>query len=329
MRKGFLIVFLLFLGVYASSQQLQLSPSSKISLLTCGPGEELYSKFGHSAFRVQDSSQGIDVVYNYGVFDARGAEFYYEFSQGRMNYLLARNRFFDFVDDYKIDNRWIKEQILDLDEKERNELFRFLENNARPENRVYKYDYLLNNCATKIWEVQKKVFGDRLVFDKDYIDTTYTFRELMQHNLKTNSWGQFGIDLALGSVIDREATPQEHMFLPFYLSNQMTVAKLGAKPLSFNETQINIASSEKKKDNFLLSPLFWFTALFIITILITYSDYNNLVLYSRPSWGAHLLFMVFDRSYLDGQKLQYVLGISFKFYCRLFSVEKETSPMDG
>lgn len=259
----------------ASSQQLYLSPSSKISVLTCGPGEELYSAFGHSAIRVQDAGQGIDVVYNYGVFDTRGENFYYKFSQGRMNYLLARNRFFDFLDDYKLENRWVKEQILDLDEEERNELFRFLENNARPENRVYQYDYILNNCATKIWDVQKKVFGDKLIFDKDYIDTTYTFRELMRHNLKTNSWGQFGIDLALGSVIDREATPQEHMFLPFYVSDQLASAKLGSKPLSFNETPILMAVQKKSKNNFFLSPLFWLVLLFIVTALITYNDFKN------------------------------------------------------
>ncbi len=273
----------------ASSQQLYLSPSSKISLLTCGPGEELYSAFGHSAFRVQDDGQGIDVVYNYGVFDAKGLKFYFEFSQGRMNYLLARNRFFDFIDDYKLENRWVKEQILDLDEEQRNELFRFLENNARPENRAYKYDYLLNNCATKIWDVQKKVFADKLIFDKDYIDTTYTFRELMRHNLKTNSWGQFGIDLALGSVIDREATPQEHMFLPFYVSDQLASAQLGSKPLSFNEAPILIAVEKGGKSNFFLSPLFWFALLFIVTLFITYRDFKH---GKRSRWFDFILFFI-------------------------------------
>lgn len=273
----------------ASAQQVYLSPASKISVLTCGPGAELYTAFGHSAIRVQDAGQGIDVVYNYGVFDTRGENFYYKFSQGRMDYLVVRNSFFGFLDDYKIENRWVKEQILDLDEEQRNELFRFLENNARPENRVYQYDYILNNCATKIWEVQKNVFGNELVFDKDYIDTTYTFRELMRHHLKTNSWGQFGIDLALGSVIDRKASPREHLFLPFYVSKQLTKTKLNSKLLSFNETQITTSAPQKTKNNFFLSPLLWFCMFLLITVFITYRDHKN---GNRSRWFDFILFFV-------------------------------------
>jgi len=289
MRKGFLLVFLLFLGAIVTSQQIHLSPASKISVLTCGPGAELYTAFGHSAIRVQDAGQGIDVVYNYGVFDTRGENFYYKFSQGRMDYLVVRNSFFDFLDEYKLNNRWVKEQILDLDEEQRNEVFRFLENNARPENRVYQYDYILNNCATKIWHVQKEVFGNNLVFDKNYIDTTHTFRELMRHHLKTNTWGQFGIDLALGSVIDRKATAKEHMFLPFYISDQLASAKLGSKLLSFNETQITTSAPQKTKNNFFLSPLFWFGLLFIVTILITYRDFKS---GKRSRWFDFILFLI-------------------------------------
>ncbi|MGI9553103.1 MAG: DUF4105 domain-containing protein [Aurantibacter sp.] len=287
MRKGFLVVFSLLIGIVAFAQQVKLSPASKISVLTCGPGEALYSSFGHSAFRVQDDAQGIDIVYNYGVFDTRGENFYYKFSQGRMDYLLAREHFFKFLENYKLENRWVKEQILDLDEELRNELFQFLENNALPENRVYQYDYILNNCATKIWDVQKEVFGDKLVFDKNFIDTTYTFRELMRHNLKTNSWGAFGIDLALGSHIDREATPQEHMFLPFYVSDQLANAKLGPKLLSFNETPVIMAVQNSRKNNFFTTPLFWFGLLFIATFLVTYRDYKS---GKRSKWFDFLLF---------------------------------------
>jgi len=287
--KSIPIILLLFICFWGNAQQLELSPTSEISVLTCGPGEELYSSFGHSAFRVQDVSQGIDVVYNYGVFDTRGENFYYKFSQGRMDYLVVRSHTSDFVEDYKVDGRWIEEQTLNLDQKQRNELFGFLENNARPENRVYSYDYILNNCATKIWEVQKKVFDDNLVFDKDYIDTTYTLRELMRHNLRTNSWGQFGIDLALGSVIDRAATPYEHMFLPFYISDQLSNATLDSKPLSSIKTTILEPLEKKRKNNFFLSPLFWLGLLFILTIVLTYRDFRS---GKRNRWFDFILFFI-------------------------------------
>ncbi len=289
MRAGFILLFGLFTLISVSGQQVQLSPASKISVLTCGPGEELYSSFGHSALRVQDSSQGIDLVYNYGVFDTRGENFYFRFSQGRMDYLLVRNRFFDFLEEYKIDNRWVNEQILDLDQRQRNQLFRFLENNARPENRVYQYDFFHNNCATKIWDVLKTALGDDLTFEKDYATTTYTFRRLIRHYLKTNSWGQFGIDLALGSVIDRQATPQEHMFLPDYISEQIKDAKLGAKPLSFNSNPLIMAVQKEQKSSFLTTPLFWILLFLAITILMTYRDYKR---GKRSRWFDFLLFSI-------------------------------------
>ncbi|MBM1106483.1 DUF4105 domain-containing protein [Aurantibacter crassamenti] len=289
MQKGFLLVFILFFGAIAFAQQVELSPASKISVLTCGPGEILYTAFGHSAIRVQDPAQKIDVVYNYGVFDASGTQFYYEFSQGRMDYLLARNYFTDFLYEYKTEGRWVKEQELHIDLAERNALFLFLENNARPENRVYKYDYLLNNCATKIWDVQKEVFGDKLIYNEQYIDTTYTFRELMRHNLQTNSWGQFGIDLALGSAIDRKATPLEHMFLPKYVSKQLKSTKLNGQLLCPNETELISAVEQDSESNFFLTPLFWFVFVLIITILITYKDFKN---NKRSRWFDFILFFV-------------------------------------
>lgn len=287
--KSILIILLLFLCFEGNSQQIELSPTSKISVLTCGPGEELYTAFGHSAFRIQDSSQGIDVVYNYGIFDTRGQNFYYKFSQGRMDYLVVRSHYSNFLDDYKVDGRWIKEQLLNLDQNQRNELFGFLENNARPENRVYSYDYFHNNCATKIWEVLEKTFGDKLVFDENYIDTTYSIRELIRQNLRTNDWGQFGIDIALGSVIDRKASIKEHMYLPEYISKQLKSAKLDSKPLSSNETQILKPLEKNHKNNFFLSPLFWFGLLFILAILITYRDFKS---GKRSRWFDFILFFI-------------------------------------
>ncbi|MRH98954.1 DUF4105 domain-containing protein [Kriegella sp. EG-1] len=289
MRKFFLLLFYLIFVTTTFAQKVQLSPSSKVSVLTCGPGEVLYTAFGHSAIRIQDLKYNIDIVYNYGVFDARGSAFYYEFSQGRMDYMLARSYFSDFIYEYKLENRWVREQNLNLSLEQRNELFLFLENNARPENRIYKYDYLLNNCATKIWDVQKKVFGDQLVFNANYIDTLYTFRELMRHNLKTNTWGQFGIDLALGSVIDRKATPEEHMFLPVYVSKQLKTSKLENQLLSPSEKEIVSAVKQESKNNFLLTPLFWFILFLIITSIVTYFDYKK---NKRSRWFDFFLFLV-------------------------------------
>ncbi len=269
------ILFFLFLtyGLQGISQTPELSPLSKISVLTSGPGDVLYSAFGHSAFRVLDASQGIDVVYNYGVFDTSGENFYLKFSKGRMDYKLVRRSYKSYLRSYEIENRWVNEQILDLSVPEKNTLFKFLEINNLPENKVYQYDYFLNNCATKIWEVLKHNFGEQLFFDDTYITNQFTFRELIRQNIKTNSWGAFGIDLALGSVIDRKATPKEHLYLPDYVMRQLAVAHLNNSPITVKEESLLKTAHRENTFSFFTSPLFFILIISIGILIATYSDF--------------------------------------------------------
>ncbi|MGB5500300.1 MAG: DUF4105 domain-containing protein, partial [Maribacter sp.] len=253
----------------------ELSPISKISVLTCGSGDQLYSTFGHSAFRVQDPAIGIDVVYNYGVFDFNSNNFYGKFAQGKLDYTLARQQFSNFIREYEYDKRWVNEQVLQLSQGERNTLFGFLENNYLPENRAYQYDFFYNNCATKIWDVLAVVFGDKIVFDEDYLKEKFTHRELIHQNMPTNSWSAFGIDLALGAVIDDLATPKEHMFLPFYIMKQLNTSQLDATLLAPNQISIFQPEPIKNKNSFLLTPLFWSLVFMALVFVITYSDYRK------------------------------------------------------
>src|SRR5690606_36335291 len=153
-------------------------------------------------------------------------------------------------------NRWVKEQDLEMNPEENNELFQFLETNYLPENRDYKYDFLFDNCATKIPAVLKKVYKKDLVFKEDYLEDQYTFRELIHQNLVANSWSSFGIDLALGSVIDRKATPYEHTFLPNYVMKQLDHTTLRHEPLVRKNSIILKASPTTGKVNFFMTPLF-------------------------------------------------------------------------
>jgi hypothetical protein len=135
-------IILIFIAIWAPfpgfAQVSVLSEIAQISVITCGPGRDLYASFGHSAFRVQDSAQGIDYVYNYGTFDFNAPNFYYNFAIGRPIFILSASKFSDFLYSYQLENRWVKEQILALTSFEKNDLFRFLENNRKLENRSYK-----------------------------------------------------------------------------------------------------------------------------------------------------------------------------------------------
>ena len=259
----------------ALAQTPRLSPQAKISVITCGPGSELFSSFGHSAFRVQDPVRGLDLVYNYGTFNFNAPNFYVNFAIGRPLYYLSRDQFVNFLYTYQLENRWVKEQILDLNAVDINRVFLFLEDNYRPANRAYKYDYLKENCSTKIPEVLREVLGTSLVYKEDHLKDEQSIRELMQSYLTWNSWGSLGIDIGLGSVIDKKASPEEHLFLPDYVMFQMNNSSLDGKPLVKRQRTILDLSNGEKIQFFTNSPLFWVLLLGVFTITITVIDLRN------------------------------------------------------
>lgn len=286
MRKWFLIFFFVS-SLSGIAQKATLTPQSEISIITCGPGNEMYSTFGHSAIRVKDATQGIDVVYNYGTFDFTTPNFTLKFARGKLDYTLARQNFRYFLLSYEEENRWVKEQVLDLNLGQRQKLFDFLENNYLPENRDYKYDFFFNNCATKIWDVLKEVFRDELVFDESYLTEFFTHRQLIRQNVATNTWLGFGIDLALGSVIDDMATPKEHMFLPIYTMAQLKRADLGAKPVASKPKILFKPRPTHASGGFLISPAFWLAIFFLLVLIWTFLDLKN---NTRRRWLDFALF---------------------------------------
>ena len=275
------------MGVMAFARPVQLSAKAEISILTCGPGKDLYTRFGHSAFRVQDPTLNIDVVYNYGTFDFNAPNFYSNFAKGRLMYRLSRERFEDFLYIYQYENRWVKEQILDLDTREKNQLFRFLENNYKPENRSYQYDFLFDNCSTKMAYVLEQVFGEQMNFDEGHMEDPKTFRQLIRENLNVNSWSSLGIDIALGAKIDRKARVVEHMFLPYYVLQQMDHTQIDNKPIVKRQRDVLDLNNGEYRTIFTISPLFWFLLLFGFVGTITYIDYRN---HTRSKWLDLFLF---------------------------------------
>lgn len=283
-----LIIVLVCWGTAGCCQQMELSPLSKASVLTVGTADELHSKFGHSAIRIVDPTIGMDLVYNYGMFDFNDPNFYIKFTRGKLDYRIARETFPQFMRTYEYENRWVKEQVLNMSNNDKRALFLFLENNLLPENRYYKYDFLFDNCATRIPDALQKASGNKLLFGEGHLKEHYTFRELIHQNLKMNSWSTFGIDLALGSVIDKEATPYEHMFLPHYVFKQLNNTKINGKPLVTAERELLAERPVARKINFFTAPLFWFAILMLMVIIITYKDYQS---HRRSRWLDFILFL--------------------------------------
>ena len=224
------ITSLLFLGVLASSlfaQQYEATEKSRFTLLSCTSGPDLYSIFGHTAIRFEDEINGnmVDIVYNYGTFEFSD-DFYWKFAQGKLDYKLSMDDFSSFQQEYIYTGRGIYEQELLLSLAEKKELFRLLQENYKPENRVYRYDFFYDNCATRVRDIIVKAVDRPVSFTYEY-DRAYTFRQAIQRYLDHMPWSDFGIDLALGIPCDRKMEKGQAMFLPDSLMLEFNYATAG------------------------------------------------------------------------------------------------------
>lgn len=194
----------------------RLSEQAEVSLLTMLPGDELYAAFGHSAIRVRDPVYGYDQTFNYGTFAFDDPLFIPKFVYGRLDYFLSTEPYRNLLYKYRYFRRPVIEQELNLDAAQRQAIFDFLRWNARPENRFYRYDFLFDNCSTRIRDAFEDALGDAVHF-APRPDPDESFRELLDPYILNRPFLDLGFDLLLGVPTDQTATPREATFLPLYL----------------------------------------------------------------------------------------------------------------
>lgn len=266
-------ILLLLLILPASLSAQRLSNQATISLLTCAPGNELYSAFGHSAIRVKDPINRIDIAYGYGTFDFTAPNFYLKFIQRDLNYFLDTDEFRQFNGAYRYFKRSFGEQTLDLDSLQRQKVFNFLQHNMLEENRFYLYDFFFDNCATRIRDVLFNQLAGELTLPNKDKPSEKTFRNILDEYLLERPWADFGIDLALGAVIDRKATPWEQSFHPDYLAKIFADSHLEeAKPLVKQQRMLYQTESPVSKPMWIISPL---SLGIIALLLVTFLTWKN------------------------------------------------------
>ena len=195
------------------AQRLPLSETAVASVLTCGPGDDFYTTFGHTAIRICDTACGIDLVYNYGTFDFDTPHFYWRFMRGRLDYCLGRTAFAEFMAEYAREGREVREQCLTMEPGQLNNLFVLLETNFLPEYRHYRYDFFKDNCATRVRDIVYHAWGGDTVMSRTTERESY--RRLVGDNLRgTLEWWRLGIDLLFGLPADHRCSNTERMFLP-------------------------------------------------------------------------------------------------------------------
>jgi hypothetical protein len=240
--------------------------SQEFSVLTCDRGDEIYSTFGHSAIRYVDTMQGIDWVYNYGLFEFSDPNFIPKFCMGKLDYMVGKENMGDFMAQYVYQRRRVNEQVLNLSTSQKDSLYRFLEWNILDANKYYRYDFLFNNCATKIIDVIKQNCpGVQFEFYKDA--QRKSFRDLIHINAaNTVPWIDWLMDIGIGSPTDRKATDKEYTFLPFYVAKALSLSKNGGQPLIATEILLNPGEERASASPFYLMPYFFGILLIILSV---------------------------------------------------------------
>lgn len=272
---SYLTIFCLLLGFHSASQ-VKMSAYAEVSVLTIGPGDQLNDAFGHSGIRIKDPIYKLDVVFDYGRYDFSAKGFYINFAKGQLDYQIGWENFDRFLNYYSTQQRRVVSQTLDLNQNEIQRLFNRLQLNILPQNKIYAYDFFYNNCATKIKDDLIEISDDSIQFLPSKEFKPLTFRGLIRTHVPSNSWGGFGIDLALGSVIDQKATIEQHMFLPSYMKDVLGTSKY--KNSAKNIVKKTMVLNELQKpypNSFWTSPLLVFGILSLLSLYITLRNYNS------------------------------------------------------
>jgi hypothetical protein len=269
--KRIVLFCIFFIGSFKSRSQGRTdSCTMEISLLTCAPGTELYSIFGHTAIRVRDARRGMDIVYNYGTFDDTDPLFYAHFTRGIMNYSLSAETFDDFMMEYQYEHRDCVAQILDLTCQEKNLLYESLRTNTLEENRFYAYHFHTDNCTTRAGRIIEANTRDSVVYKNILPSPGPSFRDMIHEYLfrQHQYWSAFGIDMLLGGNLDNKPSNVEAIhFLPDYQFKGLDSAISGNKPLILKkQTLIHFTDTKTPAEG--LTPMAFFQCLLLANILL-------------------------------------------------------------
>lgn len=245
-------------------QQPLAGDSLSVSLITCYPGPEVYELYGHEAIRVKGN--GIDSVWNYGMFSFDQPYFVYRFVKGKTDYFVLGYPFEYFLPQYIHRGSKVVEQDLNLSQAEARQVLKMLQINALPQNRMYRYNYVKDNCATRIYNILEKSTGENFVL-RDSLNYA-SYRKEMTAFAKNYPWYQFGVDLALGSGIDYPISKREELFVPVVMMQNLEKAeRLDGRPLIKSQRELY-----EGRGDVTLSPTPWYlTPLFVMIILLLVS----------------------------------------------------------
>lgn len=305
---GSFFLFVLLLSFKNGAAQQDSLCHIQVSILTCAPGDNLYSLFGHTALRIIEKNLGTDIIYNWGTFDFDEPNFYGKFMKGNLQYFVSPDNIQDFLYNYQYEERGVTEQLLDLTCEEKTEIKRLTDVNMQGDNRFYRYDFALDNCTTRVRDIIKNSTR-QIQFTANTVPTGTTFRNMIHSYLNKGGqpWSKLGIDILLGAKLDKAVTNNEAMFLPEYLLKAFDSATVKNKPLVSKSRQL-LPQKTGNGEAGIYNPLIIIAAvcllLFAITLLktkwaLTFTRFaDSLLLYITGLLGVLLLIMWFATDHI-------------------------------
>jgi hypothetical protein len=298
--KKYIFLFLLsaICIVQVQAQALDtnaLKPRIQFSIITCAAGSDIYTTWGHTAVRVVDSVNNTDIVFNYGTFNFNEPNFIAKFVKGDLLYFVSVNNYADFLTEYQYEKRNVYEQVLKLSTAEKIKWYTALQVNMIGDNRFYLYNFITDNCTTRI--------KDGLFKNSNFQPTSLSIKSFRSEVVSAPyqqglPWIGLGIDLLLGAYSDQKPSDYQAAFLPFLLHQQVaTTGRLVAK-----ENVLKFATETATNGN---TP--FFILLFIVVVYAFFSRWNSLT--------TQRLAKVMDVVLL----LSFTLGGSLMVYMSLFS----------
>ncbi|SOE19552.1 protein of unknown function [Spirosomataceae bacterium TFI 002] len=307
MKKILFAVLFICFSLLVKGQNVQLSEQTQVSLLTISAGEELYSTFGHSAIRINDPINGIDENYNYGSFDFDAEGFYIKFLRGTLPYEISSYEFsreFQYWTSLEYQGRGVIQQVLNLNQEQKQKVYELLEENLKPENKQYQYKFFFDNCSTRLKDILQSACGDSLSFNPS-IHPDSTYRQWIDKYAKENNklWSDFAMDIAIGVPSDDTTGWEGAMFLPYNLMDAFGGAQIirngKSEPFVIIETVLaerRITNPEER-----LTPIIFFGIIFALALYITWIEVKSEV---RSKW--------FDKTFFT------ITGVSGLIFCLLW-----------
>ena len=286
MKKILFILTVLFI-IRPAPARAEIADSTDVYMITCAPGNASYSIYGHTALRIIIRGTDFDMAYNWGIFDFSTPNFVYRFAKGKLDYMLGAYPYERFLREYIAEERPVWSQKLNLTEAEKERLFALINENLKPENAKYRYDFFFDNCATRVRDIVIAAATDTVILPEKA--KLKSFRQLIDPHQKVLPWLDFGADMLLGLQSDRKATVSDEMFLPLFLRDNFAATVIvhdGVnEPLAGPvETVIDFAPSSAGAKTWMPQAVLWL--IFVLVVLLTF-------VFRRPGLEKALDFVLY------------------------------------